>query len=273
MATLVLATAGAWAGSAMGFGAIGVIAGRAVGALAGAALDGMIFGGTKQHVEGPRLDDLRVMGSAEGSVIPRVYGTVRLAGQMIWATNLIEETETSTTTQGGKGGGSVTTTTTTYRYYANFAVGLCEGQVASVIRIWADGKPMDTSQVTWRLHRGTEDQLPDPLISSVQGVDATPAYRGLAYVVFERLPLERYGNRIPQLSFEVVRPVDRVLAAMPGVCIIPGSGEFYCDPDPVWRAGEVVSVTADASSDTDAGTDTGTTPPQIFSTDGDGGSM
>ncbi len=72
MATLVLAAAGAWAGSAMGFGAIGVIAGRAIGALAGAAVDGMIFGGTKHHVEGPRLDDLRVMGSAEGSVIPRV---------------------------------------------------------------------------------------------------------------------------------------------------------------------------------------------------------
>ncbi len=265
MATLVLAAAGAWAGSAMGFGAIGVIAGRAIGALAGAAVDGMIFGGTKQHVEGPRLDDLQVMGSAEGSVIPRVYGTVRLAGQMIWATNLIEETETTTTTQGGKGGGSVTTTTTTYHYFANFAVGLCEGEVAAVTRIWADGKPMDLSQVTWRLYRGTEDQQPDPLIAGVQGMDAAPAYRGLAYVVFERLPLERYGNRIPQLSFEVVRPVDDVLSMLPGVCIIPGSGEFYCDPDPVWRTESTVAA---ATADGDAATSGG-----IIVTDGDGGSM
>ncbi|MFN3398618.1 MAG: ATP-binding protein, partial [Sulfurimicrobium sp.] len=42
-------------------------------------------------------------------------------------------------------------------------------------------------------------------IQAVQGADNAPAYRGLAYVVFEDMPLERFGDRIPQLAFEVIR--------------------------------------------------------------------
>ena len=59
-----------------------------------------------------------------------------------------------------------------------------------------------------RTYAGDETQTPDPLIVAKDG-DA-PAYRGLAYVVFERLPLENFGNRIPQLSFEVVRPIGQL---------------------------------------------------------------
>jgi hypothetical protein len=64
---------------------------------------------------------------------------------VIWATPL-EEVATSDTvpTDGGKGlGGGPTTTTTTYSYFANFAVGLCDGVIGRVGRIWADGKPLD----------------------------------------------------------------------------------------------------------------------------------
>ena len=43
-----------------------------------------------RHVEGPRLSDLDVMASTEGAPIPRVYGRARLAGQVIWATELEE---------------------------------------------------------------------------------------------------------------------------------------------------------------------------------------
>jgi hypothetical protein len=54
-----------------------------------------------------------------------------------------------------------------------------------------------------RVHAGDEAQMPDPLIQAVEGADRTPAYRGLAYVVMERLYITPYGNRLPQLSFEV----------------------------------------------------------------------
>ncbi len=83
-----------------------------------------------------------------------------------------------------------------------------------------------------RVHRGTEGQDPDPLIVAKEGPDA-PAYRGLAYVVFERLALAEWGNRLPQLTFEVVRPVHGLGHAIRAVNLLPGSGEFALEPAPV----------------------------------------
>ncbi|MDF7762218.1 hypothetical protein PU683_22155, partial [Kosakonia cowanii] len=88
------------------------------------------------------------------------------------------------------------------------AVGLCEGPIAFVRRIWADGVEIDQSRITLRVHPGGADQAADPLIVAKEGVQNAPAYRGLAYVVFEGLPLGDYGNRIPQFTFEVIRPVN-----------------------------------------------------------------
>jgi hypothetical protein len=61
------------------------------------------------------------------------------------------------------------------------------------------------------------------------GAANTPAYRGTAYVVFEELPLSTYGNRLPQLSFEVFRPLadpDTAEGLVKAVTMIPASGEF-----------------------------------------------
>lgn len=241
MAALVLSVAGAAAGKAV-FGAGGAIAGRLVGAIGGSLIDQALFAGkAERSVDGPRLADLEVMASTEGAPIPRVYGRARLSGQVIWATNLDEVVTTSTQTTraetGGKGmsggGPATTTTTTTYSYFANIAVGLCEGPIGAVLRVWADGKPLDLSGIAMRHYRGDEAQAPDALIAAKEG-DA-PAYRGLAYVVFERLPLADFGNRIPQLSFEVLRPVGRLELMTRAVTLIPGSTEFGYAPDTVVR--------------------------------------
>jgi hypothetical protein len=233
MAALLLSVAGAAAGGALIGGPVGVIAGRLVGALAGNLIDNALLSGhTDRTVEGPRLNDLAVMASSEGAPIPRVYGRVRLGGQVIWATNLEEVVSTSTQTSGGGGGKggspSVTTTTTTYSYFANFAVGLCEGPIGKVLRVWADGKPLDLTGIQFRSYPGNASQSADPLIVAKQGT--APAYRGLAYVVFERLPLANFGNRIPQLSFEVLRPIGALELMTRAVTLIPGSTEFGYEP-------------------------------------------
>jgi len=227
MAALVLSVAGGAAGAV--FGPAGAIAGRIVGALAGNLIDQALFGSTARSVTGPRLADLDVMASTEGAPIPRLYGRARLPGQVIWATRLEEVVSTSSQTTGGKGGlggATATTTTTSYSYFANFAVGLCEGEIGNVGRIWADGDLLDTATLTLRVHRGGEGQLPDDLIVAKEGAANAPAYRGLAYVVFERLPLAGFGNRIPQLSFEIVRPVGALERMTRAVTLIPGSTEF-----------------------------------------------
>jgi GTA TIM-barrel-like domain/Putative phage tail protein len=228
MAALLLSVAGAAAGNAL-FGSTGAIAGRLVGALAGNAIDQALFGGRTITLDGPQLSSLTVMASTAGAAIPRIYGRARLSGQVIWATNLEEVVSTSSQSSGGKGmGAKVTTDETTYSYFANLAVGLCEGPIGAVQRVWADGTELDLSGLTVRTYVGDETQTPDPLIVAKEG-DA-PAYRGLAYVVFERLPLANFGNRIPQLSFEVVRGVGKLEQMVRAVTLIPGATEFGYAP-------------------------------------------
>ncbi|MGF1619623.1 MAG: glycoside hydrolase TIM-barrel-like domain-containing protein [Rhodomicrobiaceae bacterium] len=244
MATLALSAVGAAAGSALlpsGFSFLGATLtgaaiGRAVGSIAGAYIDQALFGASGQDVvrEGPRLADLNVIASTEGADIPRLYGRARLGGQIIWATNFEEETVTTSAGGGGKGlnvGGGASKTT--YRYYANFAVALCEGEITRLGRVWADGDELTLSDYTYRVYNGSETQEPDSLIDAKEGVGNAPAYRGLAYVVFERLPLEDFGNRIPQLNFEVFRAVDSFEKDVRGVTLIPAAGEFAYHPEEV----------------------------------------
>lgn len=217
MATLLLQAAGAAVGSL--FGPLGTIIGRAVGGLAGYTVDQALFG---THTQGARLSDLAPQTSTEGTPIPRLYGRARISGQVIWATNY-EEVSNSGGKGGLIGGGS-----TTYSYYANFAIGLCEGPIAAIGRVWADGQPFDLSSVTARIYTGTAAQGTDSLIEAKQG--DTPAYRDTAIIVFERLPIADFGNRIPQLSFEILKPVAGVETDIRAVTLIPGATEFGYSP-------------------------------------------
>ncbi|WP_332681432.1 baseplate multidomain protein megatron [Bosea sp. (in: a-proteobacteria)] len=233
MATLVLQVAGSVLGGMLG-GPVGAIIGRSLGAIAGAGLDQSLLGGGggTRVVEGPRLTEIDGLASTEGAPIPRVYGRARLGGQLIWATRFEEEVTTTVTRSksGGKGGQKAQKThETTYSYYANLAIGLCEGPIAFVRRIWADGREIDFNAVTLRVHRGFASQEPDPLIAAKEA-GAAPGYRGTAYVVFERFPLADYGNRVPQFSFEVVRAVPGLGEMIRAVTLIPGASEFIYQP-------------------------------------------
>jgi hypothetical protein len=201
MASLVLGVAGGVAGFVLSGG--NPIAAQ-IGFSLGAAAGGILF--PPKGPDGPRLHDLSVQSSAYGQAIPIPYGTDRIAGNIIWAQKIQEHANE----QGGKGG----PTYTTYSYTCTFASAICAGPIAGILRIWADGlliydrRPTSTGQErgfkasSFKLYLGTEDQLPDPTIQALQG--DTPAYRGLAYIVFTDLQLEKFGNRIPSLTFEYV---------------------------------------------------------------------
>ncbi len=232
MASILLASAGAAIGGSIGGAVLGVSAatiGGAIGSFAGSMIDSWIVSSLApgQRIEGQRLENLTLTTSTEGAVIPRIYGRMRIGGNIIWATDFTETV--NTTTQGGGKGGGPKVTTTAYLYSASFAVALCEGPISGIGRIWADGKPLDLKNVTWRLYTGDESQQPDPFVEAKMGTGNAPAYRGTAYVMFEELPLEQFGNRIPQLSFEVFRPViepDTAEGMVRAVTLIPGTGEF-----------------------------------------------
>ncbi len=226
MAQLVLSNVGQYAGgrflpngvSVLGRQISGEALGQTIGSLAGAAIDQHVFA---PRLEGPRVPEIHVTQSREGASIANVYGRMRVGGSVIWAARFSEHKGKS----GGKGGPKVSS----YAYTLSFAVALCEGEASQVTRIWANGEAMDLSRVNWRFYPGSEDQLPDALIEAVEGEGMAPAYRGTAYVMFEDLPLEAFGNRMPQLSFEVERTVgggSRLEAQVTGLNLIPGSGEF-----------------------------------------------
>ncbi|EKF40644.1 phage host specificity protein [Nitratireductor indicus C115] len=225
MATIVLQVA---AGALFGgfLGPVGATLGTAAGAMAGYMIDRALLSGS-QHYEGPRLAAARPFSAEDGAPLPRLYGTVRTGGTLIWATRFEETSRTER--QGLKGGPKYTT----YSYFANAAFALCEGEIAGVRRIWADGREIDRTKVEIRVHNGSEEQLTDPLIEAKQGVGNTPAYRGTAYVVIDRIPIDDYGRRIPQFQFEVMRPVGTLHKQIRSVALIPGATEYGLSPTPV----------------------------------------
>jgi hypothetical protein len=217
----VLTIAGGVVGAILG-GPIGASIGSTLGGLAGGALFPVDLGNTS----GPRLDDLRVMSSTIGLPIPIVYGTYPVAGNMIWSSGLIEHV--SRRRQGGKGG--PTQTTTTYPYSVACAIGICEGEIDGVRRIWADAKLIydareqlegetdaqysariaqnTTTLAGMEVYLGTADQLADPTIESFEGTGNVSGFRDLAYVVFTEFQLADYGNRVPNFRFEVTVNAD-----------------------------------------------------------------
>lgn len=241
MASIILSAAGAAVGKSIPvvgplFGA-GV--GQALGGAVGGLIDDAIFGVPTRHREGPRLADLSVQVSTYGKMIPLFYGTVRIAGNVIWSRPIRETATTTTSSSGGGkggGGGGSKTTTTSYSYSVSLAIAICEGRISEVLRVWADAKQLDLSQGAYRIYKGDEAQLPDPFIESQEGIGSTPAYRALAYVVIEDFPLEEFGNRIPNFTFEVRRPArtadingESVEDMIKGMIMIPGAGEFVYD--------------------------------------------
>lgn len=207
---------GAVVGFFVGGGPTGALYGAQIGIMAGGYLDPP----KGPTVNGPRLNDLTVQTSTYGAVIPRVYGTCTVNGNVIWLEGNKYKEVITKKRSGGKGGGSKATNNIP-SYYATFAVGLCEGPIVGVRRIWvgpdliydAGSSDPDTIAASnaaaegFAIYLGTNTQSPDPRIQSDIGVANCPAWRGLAYIVFYDLALARYSNSLmgAQVRVEIVK--------------------------------------------------------------------
>ena len=256
MATLLLSAAGAAIGGTFGgtiAGLTGAAIGKAVGASLGGLIDQKIMGTGSRVVESGRLDTYRLQGVSEGSPIARVMGRTRIAGQLIWSSKFEEHIATSNS-GGGKATGAPKVTSRTYTYSVNVAFAVGEGVVDKIGRIWADGQEIEQGGLNMAFYPGDEAQMPDPTISAIEGLENASSYRGTSYVVFENLQLADFGNRIPQLNFEVFRKaqpehytVDDPSQDIQGVCLIPGTGEYSLatarvDMDGDFADGKIVNV-------------------------------
>jgi hypothetical protein len=210
-------------------------AGPIIGAQIGMMVGGYIDPPKGPNITGPRLSDLSQQTASLGLVIPRLYGTAALFGNIFWIENNQLKEVSATESQGGKGGGG--SSVTTYSYFGTFALGLCQGPIDGIKRIWIGGKliydasantisgEMATTEAlgistplrvgatvaglegtTMTFYYGTSDQPADPRMQAALGVDNAPAYRGMAYIVFYDLPLADWGNTLlgAQIKVEVV---------------------------------------------------------------------
>lgn len=214
--------------------------------------------GAARKIEGPRLDSTKVTLAEYGTPLQDFYGVRRLEGcPLIWADDLHEKKEESKT-KGGK--------YAEYKYFADFAVAILGHEIDAVSRIWMDnhlvyqktsGGPVSPAVAmlgafltdrpvklangkNMRIYLGTDDQEPDRIIESWFedhddfGADCTPAFRGTAYIVFEGLPVEKFGNRIPTVTVEAVSSKadafisDEVETDPPG---LGGLNNFSFSPD------------------------------------------
>lgn len=211
MATLVLRTVGTVFAGPFG---------GTIGGAVGQVIDNALFPTPGRPLaDGLGRDDLKVQSSALGTAIPLVYGSMRVAGNVIWSTDIIERRTETKQKSGGKGA-KTTTKSESFSYSVSLAVAVSARPILGVGRIWADGKLLrDLSgamlaPATIRVYRGEETQDVDPLIESHLGVGTSPDYRGLAYVVLEDLELGEFANRIPNLSFELFADQPATVAAI-----------------------------------------------------------
>ncbi len=213
--------------------AIGGPFGALSGAITGSAIDTLLFSRRR-----PSMVD-RIQRSAYGVIFPRVFGVVRAAGIVIWA---------HVSDQGAKGSGERSGT-------ASIAVAVSSRGIRSIRRIWADGREIRNlsgefvSPTIMRTYDGTQTEA-DPVIVAVEGLERAPCFAGLAYVVFDNLALEAYGNRIPNLSFEVEADeggVDDWLAEL-------GGWRVYRDPSHAasWVTTGYVASSATIGTDVEA---------------------
>jgi hypothetical protein len=206
----------------MGGGPVGMIAKVALAA-------GSMALTMSRKIDGPRLTDLKFTGGDYGAALERIWGIRRSSKPIFFAEDL-KEVKRTRKTKGGK--------YNDYTYFGTWAVALAGYPISAVSRIWMDkhlvldltgagpitpfdfpprsaGKNSSTAgsggfaiNEYIAIYYGTETQEPDPrmqaTIEAKFGEGSCPAYRGTPYLMLKDLPLEKFGNRIPQIDVEVV---------------------------------------------------------------------
>lgn len=202
MARQVLPIVGAAVGAYFG-GPAGAQLGYMIGSIVGNAVD-------PQIIKGPSIGDGVLQTSKEGVPRPIVYGTGCIAGNVF---DRGEIRKWKKRTRQGKGG----PVNEEERMSLTFAIRICEGPIAGILRIWEDEKLVydirpeseikeDSTRygAKFRFYNGSETQLPDPALEAIREPGKTPSYRGTAYIVFEDLDVTDRRGSVPSFRFEVV---------------------------------------------------------------------
>lgn len=176
-----------------------------------------------------KLSELSIQTSTYNKIIPNIYGTNKIAGNIIWMDEVKEVQNNYQTSIQVSKGNTIKQNNTEYFYFLNFAIAICANEIKEIKNIWANGDLLKLDKFQFRVYNGTESQLQDPLIKNIN--PKTPAFKGITYLVFENFPLSSFGNRIPNFIFEVVRKDEldnenNIQKKIKGINLFPLVGNF-----------------------------------------------
>lgn len=146
------------------------------------------------------IADFMINTASYGEVVPEVLGTTRLSGNIIYYDDFTPH-EHKSTTRTGKGGGSKHTEIT-YTYTVACAIGLCEGPIQGIGKVWRGKEIYDypNEKIELTAYLGAHGQQPWPYVISKHPEKALP-YSGLAYMAGV-VDLGEQGS-LPQFNFEI----------------------------------------------------------------------
>lgn len=161
---------------------------------------GFLFRGRNTTNRADMISDFMINTASYGEVVPEVLGTTRLSGNIIYYDDFTPH-EHKTTTRTGKGGGSKHTEIT-YTYTVACAIGLCEGPIQGIGKVWRDKEIYDypNEKIELTAYKGDYGQAPWPYVISKHPDKALP-YSGLAYMAGV-VDLGERGS-LPQYNFEI----------------------------------------------------------------------
>ncbi len=160
---------------------------------------GGIFGGHTTHIEHEKLGAFSINNSTYGLTVPVVCGTNRISVNIIDYYNFKAIAHT-TSQKTGKGGGSKVETTS-YTYEVVVCLGLCEGEIKSVGKVWKNDNIVTLGDLNLTLFTGQIAQLPWAYTEGQGLTEHILPYSGLAYVA-GKIDLGTSAS-LPQLGFEV----------------------------------------------------------------------
>lgn len=238
---IVGAIVGAVVGGVVGFyggGYPGAVAGAGYGAFYGFQI-GALVGGVGTAVFFPERSNLhlppppqphetRLQFSSWGMAIPIQYGSGRMAGNIIYMSDITETITRSKHRQDGVRYYEMVRT-----YTATFAIAFCEAPATGwVNRIWVNNKvfvdyngdsvgivdpgiplyggltgnvaiSISRSLGSFNIHMGYETQTHDSSIAAIIGAAETPAYRGICYITFVNFPIGEFSG-VPNIEIEIL---------------------------------------------------------------------
>jgi Putative phage tail protein len=129
----------------------------------------------------PQYTGLQIQTASNALPVPILFGTNIIAPNIIWYDNF--KTIKKEEKQGGKGGGSVTSVS--YSYSADVMLGLCEGPINGMGRVWVDKSEKTIAEEGWEVFAGNNPQDVWPYLKTTKAL----AYNGLAYLAEANFPL------------------------------------------------------------------------------------